>query len=428
MSWAVSRRFLFALAAAALPQVAAWAQTAPLVGDAFITPGSVANYGGLVNVEVGGPSGFQGLFLFDLTTLPAGTSAASVSGASLRLYANKVGPAGSINVSVPTASWSESTVNGFSGPGVGALIAGPIGVSVAGSYISIPVTSQVQAWLNGAPNYGFIVTAVPSASVFFDSKENTTTSHPAVLEIDLYGQPGATGAPGPSGGPGAIGATGPAGATGPQGSTGAAGAAGPTGPTGAIGPTGTAGATGSAGPAGVAGAIGPTGAAGPTGATGAIGSVGVAGAAGPTGPVGSVGATGSAGPAGGAGPTGATGPAGKITDSFTYTYLTGATITLPDTEAVTNIQVNNTDFSPNIVLPLSTAVGAGTVIAISVQNWSPNASGINVGPQGTDVLLLPAESHINPIGVINSGSFWSLNYQCEVLSDGHGHWYFLNNQ
>jgi hypothetical protein len=416
-----------ALGAAAMLQWTAWAQTAPLVGDTFINPGSVANYGSLVNVEVGGPNGFQGLFLFDLTELPAGTTAASVSGASLRVFANKVATAGAINVSAPTAPWTESTVNGFSGPGVGALIAGPIGVSVADSYISIPVTSQVQAWLNGAPNYGFIVTAVPSTSVFFDSKENTTTSHPAVLEIDLLGPAGATGPPGPPGAQGASGATGPAGATGPQGATGGPGAPGPVGPTGAIGPTGASGAAGAQGVAGVAGAIGPTGAAGPIGVTGAIGPAGVAGAAGPTGPLGAVGPTGSAGPAGGTGPTGATGPAGKITDSFSYTYLTGATITIPDTETSTNIQVDNTDFNPNILLPHSATVGAGTVIFIGVQNWAYDANGINVGPQSPDVLLLPAESHINPVGVIEPGSFWALNYTCEVLSDGHGHWYFLNN-
>jgi hypothetical protein len=29
--------------------------------------------------------------------------------------------------------------------------------------------------------------------------------------------------------------------------------------------------------------------------------------------------------------------------------------------------------------------------------------------------------------VIGAGSFWALNYSCEVLSDGSGHWYFLSN-
>jgi hypothetical protein len=410
-------------------QAGLWAQTAPLLGDAFIAPGSVANYGAAVNVGIGGVPGYQGLFLFDLTALPAGTTAASVSGASLRLFLDRVGAAGSINVNAAAAPWTESTVNGFSGPGVGAFVAGAIGVSVADAYISIPVTSQVQAWLNGAPNYGFIVTAATSStSVFFDSKENTSTSHPAVLEIDLYGQAGATGAPGTAGPPGPTGATGPAGASGPQGATGAQGAPGPGGPTGAIGPPGAAGAVGPAGVAGAAGANGPTGAIGPTGAAGATGSTGVTGLAGPTGPLGPTGATGAAGPAGAAGAAGATGPVGLIDNGFTYAYLPGAAITIPDTETATNIQVDNTDFTPNILLPHSAAIGAGTVISISVQNWSASANNIFVGPQSGDQLLVPAEGQsANPSGVVAAGTFWNLNYSCEVLSDGTGHWYFLSN-
>ena len=216
-----SKRFLFGIGALALLRAAAWAQTVPLVGDAFIAPGTASNFGGTVNVNVGGVAGYQGLFQFDLGSLPPGTTAASVSGASLRLFVNKIGTAGSINVNVATASWSESTVNGLSGVGVGQLVAGPIAVSVANTYISIPVTAQVQAWLNGAPNNGLIVTANPSTtSLFFDSKESTSTSHPAALEIDLSGQPGAIGAPGSPGAPGVTGAPGPTGATGPQGPTG----------------------------------------------------------------------------------------------------------------------------------------------------------------------------------------------------------------
>jgi hypothetical protein len=430
MSGVLSRRILFAIGIVALEQAGVWAQTSPLVGDTFIAPGSVANYGATVNVNVGGVVGYQGLFLFDLTTLPPGTTAASVSGASLRLFVSKVGAAGSINVSAATAPWSESTVNGFSGPGVGSLVAGPIGVSVASSYLSIPVTSQVQAWLNGAPNDGFIVTAATSStSIVIDSKENTTTSHPAVLEIDLLGQPGATGAQGPAGPLGPTGATGPAGASGPQGATGAQGAPGLGGPTGAVGPTGAAGATGAAGIAGAAGATGPTGPVGPTGASGAAGPTGVAGAAGPTGPVGATGATGAAGLTGPAGTAGATGAAGRIDNNFTYALLlSAASITIPDTETITNIQVDNTNFQPNILLPHSAVIGAGTVISISVRNWAGDANTIAVGPQSGDELLVPAEGQsANPNGVVTPGTFWMLDYSCEVLSDGHGHWYFLSN-
>ena len=129
-----------------------------------------------------------------------------------------------------------------------------------------------------------------------------------------------------------------------------------------------------------------------------------------------------------AGPAGATGPAGRINNNFTYALLASAqNITIADNETRTNLQVDNVNFQPNILLPHSTTIGAGVVISISVHEWSAGANIILVGPQTGDQLLLPAEGHINPTGVITPGNFWSLNYSCEVLSDGHGHWYFLSN-
>jgi hypothetical protein len=135
--------------------------------------------------------------------------------ATLRLFVNKVSAPGAVSVYAAASSWSESTVNGVTGtPGAGVLVAGPISVSVAGTYVVIPVTAQVQAWLNGSPNNGFLIQAnALSTSVFFDSKENSATSHPAVLEV-LLAQGGVHG---PSGAPGAVGATGPTGAIGPTG-------------------------------------------------------------------------------------------------------------------------------------------------------------------------------------------------------------------
>jgi hypothetical protein len=217
MSGVSFRRLLLGMGAVAWMQAAAaWAQTVPLVGDAYILPGSAGNTGGTVTVNVGGVSGFQGLFQFDLSKLPPGTTAANVSGAALRLYVNKVGTAGSINVNVATASWTESTVTGLSGVGIGQLVAGPINVAVAGSYLSIPITAQVQAWLTGAPNNGLIVTATPSTtSLFFDSKESTSTSQPAALEIVLTPPAGPNGATGPAGAQGATAPAGAAGLTGP---------------------------------------------------------------------------------------------------------------------------------------------------------------------------------------------------------------------
>jgi hypothetical protein len=429
MSGVLSKRFVVGFGALVLLQATLHAQTVPLVGDAFILPGGATNYGSLINVNVGGASGFQGLFLFDLTKLPPGTTPANVSDASLRLFVNKIGSPGSINVNVAISSWSELTVNGSPGPGVGHSVAGPIGIPGAGSYISIPLTAQVQSWLNGEPNNGLVITASPSsASIIFDSKESTATSHPAVLEVDLFGQPGSVGAPGIVGAAGPTGPTGPFGATGPQGAIGAPGAQGPTGPTGAVGPTGATGQTGTQGPPGAAGPTGPTGAVGPTGAIGVAGPSGPAGGAGPTGPVGVAGPAGATGTQGAPGVAGPRGPQGLINNNFSYFLFPGAaTITISDTETHHNLQVDNDTFQPNVLLPHSTVIGAGTVLSIGGHDWSAQANTLAVGPQAGDTLLVPAEGHIAPIGVVSPGTFWTINYSCEVLSDGNGHWYFLSN-
>ena len=62
-----SRRVFSGIGVLAFFQAAVWAQSVPLVGDTYILPGSGINVGGTVTVSVGGASGFQGLFLFDLS-------------------------------------------------------------------------------------------------------------------------------------------------------------------------------------------------------------------------------------------------------------------------------------------------------------------------------------------------------------------------
>jgi hypothetical protein len=171
--------------------------------------------------------------------------------------------------------------------------------------------------------------SAPATSVFLDSKENISTSHPAQLAIFLAsagGVAGPTGPTGPTGVAGPAGATGPTGAAstipGPTGPVGNAGPAGPTGATGFAGPAGPTGPVGSAGPAGATGATGFAGPAGPTGPVGSAGPAGATGATGFAGPAGPTGATGFAGPAGPTGPVGSAGPAGA-------TGATGAASTVP---------------------------------------------------------------------------------------------------
>ena len=81
---------LAAIFAAALPALAV---EATLVADAHVNsarPG--VNSGAISNLNVGG--GYTALLQFDLSTLPAGTTAAQVSRATLRLYCNRMDTAG----------------------------------------------------------------------------------------------------------------------------------------------------------------------------------------------------------------------------------------------------------------------------------------------------------------------------------------------
>jgi hypothetical protein len=228
-----------------------WAQTAPLTQDTYVLPGTTGNYGIQQTIAVGSPNAFQGLVQFDLSTLPTGTTAANVGKATLVLFVKTVTASGTVNISTANGSWTESAVNGNNAPVAGSAVASGVSVSTSESFVYVDATNAVKSWITTpASNNGFIITPNDGVvNVAFDSKESTSTSHPAALQITLtaVGAPGATGPTGPTGSSGATGPTGSTGATGPAGPTGASG---PAGPTGAAGTNGTNGATGPTGPAG----------------------------------------------------------------------------------------------------------------------------------------------------------------------------------
>jgi hypothetical protein len=429
MSW-TSRRFAVGICGLAAFQAAVWGQSVPVLGDSYILPASGANFGGAATVNVGGPLGLQGLFMFDLSTLPAGTTSANVSSASLRLFVDRVGGAASINVYTASASWTEATVNGLpGGPLPGALVAGPIGVSVAGADVSIPVTSQLQAWLSGTTNNGFLIQATSSILLSFDSKENTSTSHPAVLEVVLtppIGAIGATGPTGPIGSGGAAGATGATGVAGDPGAPGATGNSGATGPTGPIGPTGAIGATGTGGTRGATGPTGATGGigvVGPSGAGGATGSPGATGGTGATGPRGNTGSTGANGASGPAGPTGTP---GLIQNSFAISSVQppGA-ISSALTQNV--ILMNNTSAgSISVTMPSATIVGQD--IWVDGNDFSTNGNTMNIVAASGDAIIVKnlIICSTPPAGLTCSTTthaFGPINYRAHMVSDGNHHWY-----
>jgi len=249
------------LLAATLP---ACATEATLVADAHVSSARPAvNSGTISNLYVG--AGFTSLLQFDLSTLPAGATGAQVTKAVLRLFCNRVDTAGQVSVSTVGGAWGEYSVTYAGLPALGGVVQ-TVPVGSAGAYVTVDVTTVVQAWLRSpATNNGLALTAT-SAAVQFDSKENDLTGHSATLDVTMSGQGGA-----------GAGAQGPQGLVGPAGAKGDAGPIGPMGSPGVAGLPGTAGApgiAGASGPAGAAGVAGPVGPAGPKGNPG-LGYVGV---------------------------------------------------------------------------------------------------------------------------------------------------------
>ena len=304
-----------ALLLAGFMPFAVQAVNAPVIADSYInSPAPTSNFGTSASLRINNSA--KTLLRFDLSELPNTTIAADVAKATLIFWVNTVTSAGALQVIPLTSAWTESGVTSSTAPTQSATIKTGIttAVSASGYYVLVDITNQVQDWIAApASNFGLAIEPDAGAAgtfVMIDSKENTTTSHPAFLDIILTGTgaagpTGATGATGANGANGAVGATGPTGANGTNGAAGATGATGANGTNGAAGATGatgangTNGATGATGPAGANGTNGTNGAAGATGPAGANGTNGSNGAIGPTGPAGSNGTNGVGVPIGG---------------------------------------------------------------------------------------------------------------------------------
>src|ERR1035438_9412945 len=153
-------------------------------GDAYTnTAAPTTNYGAktLLDVESSQTTYIQ----FNLSSIPSGYTSADVTKATLKLYVNAATTAGSFNVDYVNGTWSESTITANNAPALGTTIAASVPLIAAdkNQYILVDVTTAVQAWLSGTPNDGIALVANSPLNASFDSKENTTTSHPAELDI-----------------------------------------------------------------------------------------------------------------------------------------------------------------------------------------------------------------------------------------------------
>lgn len=127
---------------------------------------------------------------FDLSSIPAGFTGSNVAKATLKLYVNTVGTAGSLNVDFINGTWSEKTLDANNAPALGSSIASsiPLAPTNKNDYLLIDVSSAVEAWLNGTQiNDGIALVANSPLASTFDSKENTAQGHPPELDIVFNG-------------------------------------------------------------------------------------------------------------------------------------------------------------------------------------------------------------------------------------------------
>jgi hypothetical protein len=165
------------------------AQITPSSDSYTSTAAATTNYGASTLLGVDGATVVTYL-QFNLASIP---TTASISQATLKLYVNSVTIAGSFNVDYVKAGWEESTIDASNAPPLGSTIASEVAITTAdkNQYILINVTSAVQAWLSGSEtNNGIALVANGEFYATFDSKENTTTSHPPELDIAFAGGDG----------------------------------------------------------------------------------------------------------------------------------------------------------------------------------------------------------------------------------------------
>jgi hypothetical protein len=153
--------------------------------DAYTnTADPTTNYGSQTMLDVESPS--QTTYIrFNLSLVPSGYRGSDVTQATLKLYVDAVTKAGSFNVDYVNGTWSESTIAADNAPALGTTIAASIPLTTAdkNQYILINITVAVQAWLNGTANDGIALVGNSPLNASFDSKESTTKSHPAELDV-----------------------------------------------------------------------------------------------------------------------------------------------------------------------------------------------------------------------------------------------------
>ena len=166
----------------------AYAQLTPNADSYTNTVDPATNFGAKTLLDV--ESASQTAYIrFDLSSIPTDYGSANITKATLKLYVNSVAAAGSFNVDYVTGTWAENTITADLAPALGTTIAASVPLTTAdkNQYILIDITTAVQAWLSGTTNDGIALVGNSPLNATFDSKESTSTSHAAELDIVFAG-------------------------------------------------------------------------------------------------------------------------------------------------------------------------------------------------------------------------------------------------
>jgi len=167
------------------------AQITPSDDSYTLTSSPTGNFGAknTLLVESAGATAFV---RFDLSGIPSTVTGAMVAKATLKIYISTVTTAGSFNVDLVTSAWTEGAITSNSSPTLGSAIASAVPVTAAdkNKYVLVDVTAAAVDWLNGTANDGIAIVPDGVVSFAMNSKETTTTSHPAELDIVLTGPAG----------------------------------------------------------------------------------------------------------------------------------------------------------------------------------------------------------------------------------------------
>jgi hypothetical protein len=191
---------LLVLAASLLPAVHAENTTLYPTDDAYVVNVNGANlddnFGALPTLSVmyytpvtGVVFDYMSFIHFDLSGIPSGST---INSANLRLHVREslfqgVGNEGTVEVYRVDDSWSEATITWNNQPEILSTgISRYFAFSDQGSYVSFDLTSEVQAMVDGADNYGWCLSGSQTDKpiVSFESKDWVNVDydlHPALI-------------------------------------------------------------------------------------------------------------------------------------------------------------------------------------------------------------------------------------------------------